>query len=188
MPTYIEKTTNSDLSPFTEFNKEISTGTGSDTTLLVSLTASETVTGGFITLSTVPNSDAWESGGTWTVEIEIDTGNHQIDGRVRCVRLDSSGTVLQTGSYTVAQALNATRTFSPVAPTWTGGEEACDNRLAVEVEFAEQSGMAQSVTLGLGTALSEVITDITEDAGSCGGAAVVRDVILGGGGIIPFAR
>ena len=174
MPTYIQKTTNSDLSPFAEFNREISTGTGTDTGLVVSLSSSELVTGGFITPAGVPNSDDWEDGGTWTVEVEIDSGSHQVTARARVVRLDDVGTVIQVGSYTSFQILDDNRIYSPVAPTWEA-EEDCDNRLAVEIEFSENQGMANSVTLGLGTALNEVVTDITEDAGGCaGGGADVR--------------
>ena len=172
MPTYIEKTTVSDLSPTwpntTAFDREISSGAGGDGSVVVSLSASETKSGGFITPAGVPNSDAWESGGTWIVEIEIDVGNHQVTARARCVRLDSAGNILQGGAFTATQTLDASRTFSPVAPTWTGGEEDCDNRLSVEMDLLENQGMANSVTIGLGTAANELTTDVAEDAGSCG--------------------
>ncbi len=173
MPTYVEQTDNSDLSPSwpntTAFDKEMSSGAGGDGSVVVSLLSSETKSGGFITPAGVPNSDGWESGGTWTVEIEVDVGNHQITARARCVRLSSTGTILQSGAFTGAQVLSATVTFSPVAPTWTGGEEDCANRLAIEVEFIENQVMANSVTIGLGTTANEVITDVDENQGACVG-------------------
>ncbi len=167
MPTYIQKTDNSDLSSvFAEFNKVLSAGTGTDTGITISLTSSEVSAGGFITPAGVPNSDDWEDGGTWTVEIEVDTGNHQITANVRVVRLDDVGNVIQVGSFIGAQALSSTVSFSPVAPTWEA-EEDCDNRLAIEIQFTENQGMANSVTIGVGTTLSEVVTDITENLGGC---------------------
>jgi len=163
VPTYIQKTTNSDLSPFAEFNKVLSSGTGTDTGITIALTAAQVTTGGFITPSGTPNSELWESGGTWTVEVEIDVGNNKILARARCVRLDSAGTVLQTGTYTAQDSLVATTSFSPVAPSWTRTEEDVDNRLAVEIEFTCDSNMDQSATIGVGTTANEIITNITED-------------------------
>ena len=129
MPTYVQKDTDSDLSPFGAFNKELSAGTGSDAAVTVSgINPGSPTTGGFITPAGVPNSDLWEDSGTWTVEVEVDTGNMQLDCRVRCVRLNSGGTVLQSGAYTAAQGLTVSRTFSPVrdeyviarTASWTG--------------------------------------------------------------------
>lgn len=175
MPTYIQKTDNSDLAPSwpntTAFDKVLSTGTGTDSTVTVSLTSSQTKSGGFITPAGVPNSDQWEDGGTWTVELEVTTGNHQITGNCRVIRLDSSGNIIQSGALIGTQNLDTTRTFSPVAPTWEA-EEACGNRLAIEVVFVEGQNMANSVTLGNGTVLSEVVTDVVENAGGCAAAAV----------------
>lgn len=167
MPTYVQQTTNSDLSPSwlntTSFDKEISVGAGGDGSVVVSLSSDERQSAGLITPAGVPNTEGWENGGTWTVEIEIDVSNHQIVSRCRVVRLSSTGTVLQVGSFSDLQTLSASRTFSPVAPTWTGGEDDCDNRLAIEIEFLEVQGMANSITVGLGTTANEVITDVSED-------------------------
>lgn len=163
MATYIQRDINSDLTPYSEFNKELTTSSGVNTSITVALTGLEVVSGGFITPAGVPNSDSWEDSGTWTVEYEVVVGNHQITGRVRCVRLDSAGTILQTGAYTSALDLNSDQTFSPVAPAWTDGEEDADNRLAIEIEFINGSTMDQSCQFGVGTTLNEVVTDITED-------------------------
>lgn len=174
MPTYIQKTTAASVSPFTLFNKEISAGTGSDTTLVVNLSSSQTASGGFLTVVDKPNSDAWEDGGTWTVELEVDVGNHQVTARCRCVRVDVAGNIEESGAYTSTQTLDATRSFSPVAPTWetSGDTNVCSDQIAIEVEFINGQAMTNSVTLGLGTAANEVITDITEDSGTCGGGDI----------------
>lgn len=164
MPTYIQKNINSDLTPFTDFNKEMSVGLGTDTSIVVSgLTSSNPQTLGFITPSGVPNSNGWEDDGTWTVELEIDIGSAQVDAKVRCVRLDVSGTILQSGAFTATQALGTSRVFSPVAPAWTDSEESFDNRLAIEIEFTTTQVMEQSISVGIGTISNEVITDITEN-------------------------
>lgn len=172
MPVYVEKDINSDLAPAwpnaVAFDKEMSAGAGIDGSVVVSLAGSQTKSGGFITSAGVPNSDQWEDGGTWTVEIEADVGNHQITARCRCVRLDSVGAILQSGAFTATQTLDASRTFSPVAPAWTNGEEDCDNRIAIEVEFIENQGKANSVTIGLGTTpANDVTTDIVENTAGC---------------------
>lgn len=178
MPTYIQKNIASDLSPYAEFNLEMSTGAGSDSSVVVSMTGSEVSAGGFISVAGVPNSDSWEDSGSWTVEIEVDVGAHQIEARCRAVRLDSGGTILQSGSFTAAQIMSANRVYTVTAPAWTDIEEDCDNRAAIEIEFTNTDTMARSCTLGLGTTENEVVTDITEDAGSCGGAPTRRVFII----------
>ncbi len=119
MPTYVQKDIASDISPYLTGNREMSVGAGADGSFVVSLGTIEIFEDhGFITLVGVPNNDGWESGGTFTVEVEIDVGNHSIDGSVRIDRIDSDGNIIQSGSFTSTQAMNANRTFSPVAPTW----------------------------------------------------------------------
>lgn len=169
MPTYIQKVTASDLSLVgATATREMSTGTGTDT----SFNAAPTSGGGqethfFVTPADVPNSDDWEDGGTITTEIEIDTGDGSFTGQVRVGRVDSGGTIIQVGSFTATQALDVTRTFSPVAPTWEA-EEDCGNRLFIEILITNNNTHGnQSINVGLGTALSEVVSDILEDAGTC---------------------
>lgn len=164
MPTYIQKIDDSDLSVFAEFNKVLSSGTGSDSGITINLSGSEEVTGGFITPSGVPNSNQWESSGTWTVEIEVDSGPAMgVGGSVRIVRLDSLGNILQAGSYTAGQGLNIDRIFNPVAPVWNEEDEDPDNRIAIEFRVTNNTASPQTVIIGVGTTNNEVITDITED-------------------------
>lgn len=189
MPTYIQKVDASDLSLGGAATRVISAGTGTDTSFTeTAANGGGTETHYFVTPSGVPNSDSWESGGSWTVEVEVDVGDASVTCEVRVGRCDSGGTILQTGSFTATQAMDVTRSFSPTAPTWTGGEEACDNRLFVELLFTNNAAHgSHDVTVGVGTTANEVVTDVTEDAGSCGVADAVKDPIMGGG-IIPFAR
>ena len=169
MPTYIQKTTASDLSlAGATATREMSVGTGTDT----SFNSAPASGGGqethfFVTPTDIPNSDDWEDGGTITTEIEIDTGDGSFTGNVRIGRVDSGGTIIQVGSFIGTQALDVSRTFSPVAPTWEA-EEDCGNRLFVEILITNDNAHGnQSIDVGLGTILNEVISDILEDAGTC---------------------
>ena len=177
MPTYVQKDVASDVSPYAEFNLEMSTGTGVDSSVVVSMTGSEVSAGGFIAVTGVPNSDEWEDSGSWTVEIEVDVGAHQIEARCRAVRLNSGGSILQSGSFRAARILSPKRVYTMTAPAWTDIEEDCGNRAAIEIEFTNTDTMARSCTLGLGTTENEVVTDITENNGSCG--ATRRVFIIG---------
>lgn len=184
MPTYIQKSTVSDLSLGGTATREISAGTGTDTSFnSAPANGGGTETHFFVTVPGKPNSDSWESGGTQTVEIEIDSGNSSFTAQVRVGRCNSSGTILQTGSFTATQALDVTRTFSPVAPTWTGGQEACGNRYFAEILITNNNSHgSNSVDIGLGTAANEVITDITENNGTCSVSSTTPFVIGGGMG------
>jgi len=164
MPTYIQKIINSDLTPFADINKEMSVGSGVDTLIAFSgITTSTPKSFGFITISGVPNSTAWENGGTWTVEIQADISNAQINAQIRCIRLDTSGNILQSGVFTAIQSLQVDRIFNPVVPTWNGAEENVDNRLAVEILLTTVQSMDQSISIGLGTTDNEVVTTIMEN-------------------------
>lgn len=170
MPTYIQRIDASDLTlAGGTATRDMATGTGTDTNFTVNpANGGGTQTHFFLTVSGVPNSDAWESGGTFTVEIEIDLGDSNLDCDVRIGRCDSSGTILQNGSFIGAQALTTSVSFSPVAPTWTGGEEACGNRLFIECLFTNNAVHGNhDVDVGVGTVANEVITDITEDSSGC---------------------
>jgi hypothetical protein len=169
VPTYIQKSTTSDLSLGGDGTNEISSGTGTDTLLNID-PANEggTVTWYFVTPADVPNSDQWEDSGSQTVELEIDVGDASLDCQVRVGRCNSSGSILQTGSFTATQTLGSTVSFSPTAPAWTNGEELCGNRYFVEMLFTNNGAHGNhSIDMGLGTAANEVITDIVEDAGGC---------------------
>lgn len=169
MPTYIQKIEISDLSLGGAATRDLTAGTGIDTSFGVSPSnGGGTITHFFVTIAGVPNSDSWENGGTQTVEVEIDSGDSDIDCNVRIGRCNSTGTILQTGSFVGTQAMDVSRTFSPVAPTWTGGEEACGNRYFAELLFTNNAAHgSHSLLVAVGTAANEVVTDITENGGTC---------------------
>lgn len=182
MPTYVQTADNSDLTPTwantSVFDKDMSTGASGNGNFTFTVPASSTRSSAFITLSGIPDSDGWENGGTQTVEIDVNMGDADVTCRCRIVRLNSTGTILQSGSFTSTQVMSASRTFSPVAPTWTGGEEACGNRLAIEFEWVESVGMNATMKLNIRTTTAEVITDITENAGSCAVGIATQPLIV----------
>jgi len=172
MPTYVMKDINSDLSPAwanTLFSADIemSAGVGIDSFRNASIPSLAIRSFGIILVNGLPNNDAWEDGGTQTVELEIAGGGMNITGKCRIVKLSSTGVIIESGAFTPTQTMVNDRIFSPVAPTWAGAE-ACENRLAIEFEFENtDTMMAISLTIGLGTLLSEVITTITENSAGC---------------------
>lgn len=173
MVTYIESDSNSDLSPSwantTYFDLEMFDDGGETGGIFTgSIPASSLRSASFITVAGNPNNDNWEDGGTQTAELNISKGSMNLRGRCRIVRLSSTGTILQSGSFTGFQTLDtgAQLTFSPVAPTFTAG--ACGDRIAIEFEFENtDSMMAQDLDINLGNTTTEVITDISKNSGGC---------------------
>jgi len=177
MPNYYAYNTASDLSPSwpntAAGNWAVQGGSGSSTTETVSLTSTQTKSGSWITNANKPNSAAWEDSGTWTGKIMTQSGgqNMNVRARMRAVRLNSTGTILQSGTFTAFQTLSTsatTYTYSITAPAWTDAQEACNNRLAVEIEYNNLDTMTQSVGVNhLPTSAVTIATDITENAGGC---------------------
>lgn len=194
MPTYIQKTGASDLTlSGGTATRDLTAGTGTDTIFNTApANAGGQETHFFLTVAGVPNSDSWENGGTQTVEVEIVVGDGDITCNVRIGRCNSSGTILQVGSFVGTQVMDQTRSFSPVAPTWTGGEEDCGNRYFAELLFTNNAAHGNhALDVGLGTIENEVVTDITEDNGTCTAPSgrimfslVGPGGLVGGGGIV----
>ena len=166
MPSYQTTTSNSDVSPFTLFNFEMN-DTGASGTHDINLSASQEVSGGWITPAGVPFNDNWPSGGSWLLRVDITGPNSNIDCTARCVMLDSGGNILQSGTYPAEQSLTNDKSFTPTVPSWTGGNQDCGNRIAVEFKFRETSGSPQSITIAVNTARSVQETDVPEDVASC---------------------
>lgn len=163
--------------------RDQSTGTSTDTNFTVApANAGGQQTHFFLTLAGVPNNDNWEDSGVWPVEIEIDSGDGDINCDARVGRCDSLGTILQVGSFIGTQAMDVSRVFSPVAPTWTGGEEACGNRQFVELLFTNNAAHGgHSVDVGVGTALNEITDDLSVDVAACVVVNKPRRTLLGAG-------
>lgn len=163
--TYVQKDIASDIDLGGVFNLEISEGIGVDGSVVVTTRpVGGAVLGHFISVAGVPNSDDWENGGTWTVEIEVDVGNMDMTLAIAVARftLGPPASIPQTGVFTAFQNLQMSRTFNPVAPVWSLDPDDCEFRLGLTLAFASVL-LLQSVTIGLGTIANEVTADITED-------------------------
>ena len=142
----------------------MSDGTGADSTLTVTnVTSSTPKTVAFITPSGVPNSFEWDSGGTWTVTLDIDANNSNVLCKARCVRLTTAGSVLQNGDWTATQDLGGNKTFVPIAPSWDRDDDDPTNRLCVELHLSTALGTPQAVGIAMGEANDSIETDIEED-------------------------
>lgn len=173
MPTYIEKATISDIAiAGGQATRVLTPGADTASTFNVSIAsggANENYN--WVTNQGQINSDAWESGGSFTVELRT-SGGSNCRARVRVGRVNSDGTSLQLGAFTAFQTIGAgaaTRTFSPAAPTWTSADEKCGNRLYVQIQFGERlsGGGGANCTVEVGTTNSEVVSTITENNGNC---------------------
>lgn len=169
MTTRIMINTLSDLSLPGGATRVQSASTGTDTNFTVNPpNGGGQATRFFVTEPDVPNNDNWEDSGVWTVEIEIDSGDVEFTGDVRVGRCADDGTILQVGSFIGTQAMDVSRTFSPVAPVWTGGEEACGNRQFIEMLFTNNASHgSHSIQVGVGTTSNEVIDDLSVDVAAC---------------------
>jgi hypothetical protein len=161
MPSYKPTSTNSAGSTYAKFNKRMG-GPNSGGVIAVTLASLETASGGLITPAGRPNSNDWEDAGTWTVPIELTVTDANVTLRVRCVRMDDTESVIQTGAFTATQALTTDRTFMPVAPTWAAAEDQT-NLLAIELEFINSLAGESTVSIDVGASIAAVVTDITEN-------------------------
>jgi len=184
MPTYYVTSTSSDLSPsWTNPNADYELETSSpgfSGGTLVSLSGSSTGSGSFITKAGDPNSDSWEDGGSWSFDIEF-SSNKNLSVECRAVMLDSSGTILQSGSFTSPQTITTSSiySFTITAPTWTA-TEACGNRIAIEFRVTNSAMSSQNlVFFQQDSGSSFLTTDITKDNGTCGtGSTFVPKTIM----------
>jgi hypothetical protein len=175
--------------PYTTIsNIELDNQTDSTTepnSLLVSIPASGLKSAGFITKSTLPNNDNWESGGTWEQEIEITIAIMDIRGRCRAVMLNSTGSILQSGTFSDYQTFQTLsfRTFNFSAPTWTASQ-ACTNLFAIEWEFENLNTMFTKETEIRYRSVSspqlyEILTDLSINTASCtGGSTFIPKIIV----------
>lgn len=188
MVTYVQRDSNSDLTPSwsntSVFDKEMIEGTGGGSSFTFVMDSLATRSAAFISIANKPNNDAMQDGGTQTVELEAIAGGMNITARCRIVRLDAAGNIEESGAFTGTQTLQADRTFSPVSPTWgsAGDAELCTDRLAIEWEFVSlDTMMGITAEIGTGAVENEVILDITEDGGTCGGAAAAKFINMNDG-------
>jgi hypothetical protein len=92
----------------------------------------------WITQPNVPSNTSWPTSGALSFQLRFDSGSTDVDMRCRVLRLNSSGTAQDTGSYTSWQTYSGiTLTFSPSWPTW--GTQSATDRFAVQFEFDNTS-------------------------------------------------
>jgi hypothetical protein len=143
--TLIVKDVDSDLSPtwnsttIDDLDLDFSPG-GTATTRLWSIPLSSTRSLGLIWLNGKPNSDVYPSiGFTQYLNLKIATGNMDLRGRIRIHRLNSTGTIQDSGSFGSWVTLSTDIQASCNAPTW--GTELCSDRFAIELEVENLSTM-----------------------------------------------
>jgi len=171
MTTYVETADASDLAPSwantSVFDNDMIEGASGGGNFSAVIPAGATRSASFITVAGVPNNDDWTPDSTTqTVEIDLMMGDADITGDCRIVRLSSTGTILQSGSFVGTQVMDVSRTFSPVSPVWTSG--ACGDRIAIEFVFVETGGsMSGTMQFNIRVTTAEVIADIPEDVAAC---------------------
>lgn len=173
MPTYIQKAGRSDATGAGgQASRILEPGTETASTFNVSIASGGANENYFwVTPQGQINSDAWESGGSITIELRT-SGGSNCRARARVARMNRNGTIIQNGTLTAFQTIGAaaaTRTFTATVPTWTSAEEDCGNRLVVQIQFGEtlSGGGGANCTVEVGTTNSEVVSTITENNGNC---------------------
>jgi hypothetical protein len=152
--------------PF-DYHRILGTDTVGIQDVTFTVPAATTINIYFLTPAGHPNSDAWESGGSWTAEWGVvATG---AGCRTRCrvgrARIKPTLAFIQFGTFTAFQTLTSATlfTFNPVAPTWTTSAEDCANRIIIQYQIRNLSpSVSQNVTIRMGTTDAEVTTDVTE--------------------------
>lgn len=101
----------------------------------VNLSSGATSVINWVTIPGLPGETSWSTSSD-SVQVRMGTTSSDLDCRVRVLRVNSSGTVQDTGSWTSYQTMSATfRTFTPTAPTW--GTISVSDRYVIEVDFTD---------------------------------------------------
>jgi hypothetical protein len=136
-------------SPWTDGNRQLTVAEGTSS-FSMTFSPSETQNHGWVFEAPYYNA-AWDDG--VTITLRYDAGgltDSNIRARARVVSLDSSDTILQSGTFTGWQTTEVDRTFSITAPTWTHTED-CTNRVAVEMEFNNIADHGSNITISMDT-------------------------------------
>jgi hypothetical protein len=153
---------NSDLSAGDNFDKEYRrSATLSPETLVISIPAEAVETDFGYTAQTgsgqgdIDDPD-WATGDI-TIEVDINTGNMNVDLRVRPVRVNQAGTLQEAGAWFTPQTTTGTPvtlTFGPASYSWTPGN--FDDRLRIDYEWTNTKMSSQDVTIEFGTQNTEL--------------------------------
>lgn len=164
MPAFFPTNTLSDIASKYDMNalEELST------TILVSLTANQTLTFDFITNLYYPNNNSYTAA-TATVVLVHTVINAQINVSAQLHRVNSAGVIQSSGTASVAQANAATNTFTGLAePTWS---TVCSDRLMLRLTYVNTQMANRSCTLGTDRSGTYLLASIPNNGGTC---AVLR--------------
>lgn len=155
---YLRDTT-SDLSGGADFNYEINNTTATLGTLDVSIAASATETSYCFSPANRPGDGTWGTG-TFTVEIDVTSGNAKVDCTITVNRISSDGATVHTSaSDSTPQGLNPSGvyTFTTSSTDWDAASTSSTDRIRVDIILQNTNTMgSSSVTLGFNTTDSEV--------------------------------
>jgi hypothetical protein len=99
----------------------------------------------WVTQKGVPGTTTWSSSGTETVFYRARATSANLDVRCRVNRVNASGVVQDTGTWTAYQTTSTQNlTFNPSKPTW--GTPALDDRLSIDIEFKDKRTSGTSVS------------------------------------------
>lgn len=157
--TYVLKATSSDLTGGSDFTRELSTGTEATGGITVSVAKGATEDSLGFTIAGEPGSSG--ATGNYTVEINVTTGNTNVQLSVAVSRVNSAGAQQVISAFTTEQQATAgLKTFSLSAidlGVWAVGD-----RLKVVYRFRNTNTMsAQSVAIETGTTSAEVLAPFT---------------------------
>lgn len=154
MPAYFLSNTLSDVANTNEMNA----GSNGTTTQVVSLGSLATVTVDYITAEYYPNNSG-ETSANGTVQITHTVNNMNITINAQKHRVDSTGTILASGTAGTAVTTAATNTFTNLDdPTWTTTN--CSDRVMLRLTYVNGAMSTQSVTIGTDRSTTFCISSI----------------------------
>lgn len=156
--TYVLRNTVSDLGGGADFSNVIRQGVAIFGTQNVFVVANTTEDSYGFTQPGDPSTAG--TTGVYSVNIDIVTGNNQIQASVSLQRIDSTGAVQSTSAFSLEQTATAgVKTFN--FPATNLGVWASGDRLRVTYRFRNQNNMLQSISIHTNTSGATVIVPWT---------------------------
>lgn len=145
-----------------DFTRELSDGSETATTLVVSLAASATEVSYGIsaqTPRTLPNLPNWPAG-SFIIKTTFTVGNANLFLKVRVSRINAAGTVQESTAYTDEQQVTAaTLVFTIANVSWAAGS--ATDLIRVDYSFRNNVGSVQTCTIEFGTTNTSIETPWT---------------------------
>jgi hypothetical protein len=128
--------------------------------------ASNNITGLTYPVENHPRNTTWGSADI-TLELDFSTTDADLELRCRVSRINSAGTIQESGSWTSYQTCAADRTFTITQPSWTS--PAATDFLAIEVEQQRVAGAhgTATATVDLGSGNTHATIDVVQDSANC---------------------